>query len=277
MRSRASRAVTTAEPSSSPTSAQRPGKASSWAMRCHCRASTYRHMSRGYQARRARARLSSPGPSWKTVPAVISASRWVGAVEPVRGRDGRARVEPQLAGQPRGHGRDLHPVPGLASGFPGHRERRGVAAEHRRQAPGEHRGDLARAAAAQQDQQPRAPVVVGGALGVVAEHLRARSQQGRGVRQPRERLIQQRAHGLVVERLGQLQARDERAAVMPTILPGLARAVTRISGRPPRATAWPAAARRRLRPRCRTCLLGPAGRAQPCRLPSTVMIHVSLL
>ena len=80
MRSRASRAVTTAEPSSSPTSAQRPGKASSWAMRCHCRASTYRHMSRGYQARRARAWLSSPGPSWKTAPAVISASRWVGTV-----------------------------------------------------------------------------------------------------------------------------------------------------------------------------------------------------
>ena len=45
------------------TPAHRPGKASSCPMRCHWQASRYSQTSRGYHARRARVRVSSPGPS----------------------------------------------------------------------------------------------------------------------------------------------------------------------------------------------------------------------
>ena len=79
IRSRASRAVTTAEPSSSPASAHRPGNASSSAIRLHWQLSTYRHRSAGYQLSAALARVSPPDPSWKTAPAVTSASRCHGA------------------------------------------------------------------------------------------------------------------------------------------------------------------------------------------------------
>src|SRR5260370_18570300 len=89
-----------------------------------------------------------------------------------------------------------------------------MAAEGSRKVPGQHRGDLvaqlSAPAVGHEELQARAPVVVGRALGVEAEHLRTRSQQRRRVLELRERLVQQRAHNLLVERSSQRKARDER-------------------------------------------------------------------
>src|SRR5882724_11481712 len=84
IRSRASRAVTTTEPSSSPASAHLPGNASSSAILLHWQLSTYRHTSRGYQLSAALARVSPPVPSWNTAPPVTSASRCHGATSQSR-------------------------------------------------------------------------------------------------------------------------------------------------------------------------------------------------
>ncbi len=164
-------------------------------------------------------------------------------------------VEPEPAGQPGAETHHLDPVPGPAARVGGQLVRRRVAAEGGREALGQHRGDAggvrAGVAVGQEDLQPRAPVVVGGALGVEAEHLRALPQPRRAVAQAGERLAEQRAHhpGVVLPR--QLETGQERHAQrrprdsgtgcgcpgMPVSLPTTAGTRQRISCRcPPRTT-----------------------------------------
>src|SRR6478735_6761433 len=68
----ASRAANTREPRSSPRSAVRPTKGSSCPSRAQSTATTWRHTSSGYHARRWRMAASSPASSAKTSPAVTS-------------------------------------------------------------------------------------------------------------------------------------------------------------------------------------------------------------
>src|SRR3984885_530367 len=147
--------------------------------------------------------------------------------EPLRGRgqpvpQGEVvpRVEAQQPGQPAAKAGDLDPVPRDAVGFPGDGEPDRVAAELTWQAAGEHGGDERRVAArlaavggadaiAEEHLQPRPPVVVSGALGVVPGDVRSRTDQRRRVLKRGELLREQRADHGTVEVAGKLKAGDE--------------------------------------------------------------------
>jgi hypothetical protein len=133
--------------------------------------------------------------------------------QPVRYGDGVPRVESQLRRQPVAQAGDLHSVPGGAARFPGDGERDRIAAKGRGQSAREHGGDrcgiTGGVAVAEEDLQPRTPVMIGGALAVEAEHLRPRADQRCRVWQPREPLREQRADGRRVELAGKPQAGNE--------------------------------------------------------------------
>src|SRR6266702_3543940 len=213
IRSRASRAVTTTEPSSSPASAHLPGNASSSAILLHWQLSTCRHTSRGYQLSAALARVSPPVPSWNTAPPGDLRQSLPRRGEPVRHRDAAARVEPEPPGQPAAQAEDLHPVPYAAAWVASDAERHRIAAEHLRQPAPEHLvdrpADPLRVLVVQEHQQPRPPVVVGGPLGVEPEHLRPRPDQRRRVPQPWELRLQQRPDNLGKELTRQPHPRHE--------------------------------------------------------------------
>src|SRR6185295_10577491 len=196
IRSRASRAVTTTEPSSSPASAHLPPNASSSAILLHWQLSTYRHASRGYQLSAALARVSPPVPSWKTAPPVTSANRCHGAasqsgtVTPPRGSNPSCPASQPP--RPKISTRCLYAAAWVA----GDAERHRIAAEPLRQPVPEHlvdrHADPFGFFVLQEHQQPRPPVVVGGPLGVEPEHLRPRPDQRRRVPQPRKLRLEQR-------------------------------------------------------------------------------------
>ena len=175
MRSRTSRAATTADPSSSPTSPHRPTNASSWPIRCHWQARTYRQTSSGYQATRCLS-VSNPRSSWKTAPPVNSAKTCVGVASQSRGGGCRGS-KPRM------------PRAQLV-------ERRD---DHLRRVPEERARHLRRADFGQEEENAGRPVVVGGAFGVEAEDLRTGPDQRGAVRlaDRRERPLRRRSGGSV--------------------------------------------------------------------------------
>src|SRR6185437_10907074 len=144
--------------------------------------------------------------------------------EPVRHRDAAARVEPELPGQPAAQAEDLHPVPYAAAWVAGDAERHRIAAEHLRQPAPEHLVDRhpepVGFVVLQEHQQPRPPVVVGGALGVEPEHLRPRPDQRRRVPQPRKLRLKQRPDNLRKELTRQPYPRHEPTHPADTALSG---------------------------------------------------------
>ena len=106
----ASRAAMTREPRSSPRSAVRPTKGSSWPRRAQSTATTWRQRSSGYHSSRRRMPVSSPAPSAKTSPDGDLEDGLAGEREPVVDAEAARRVEAEarhgeLAGR-----LDLHPV-----------------------------------------------------------------------------------------------------------------------------------------------------------------------
>ena len=202
MTSRTSRAATTREPSSSPTSAVRPTNGSSWSSRRHWHASSQSHTSSGYHASAARTAASSP-------PLVVEdgARRHLEQpllrrAEPVPRGDASARIEADPLREPRAELGDLDVV------------RDGTASQPKR--VGQPRNSSGRPASiasrtgvdvagVDEHLQPRPPAVVGRALGVEAEHLGAGADQRRGM----SPAFEQRRDDLFVVRPRELEARDE--------------------------------------------------------------------
>lgn len=126
-----------------------------------------------------------------------------GGAEPVGGGDRAGRVEAERVGEPRGDVGDLDAVVDGAvggahgadvAGLAGGREVCGPAVEGLREVFGEDVSDTARVArdvlGAQEDLEARAPFVVGGARGVVAEDFGAGADARGGVRDPGGGLLQ---------------------------------------------------------------------------------------
>jgi hypothetical protein len=131
-------------------------------------------------------------------------------------------VEAELPGQPAAQAEDLNPVPLPAVRIAGDREPHRISTERRRQPPRHHLtrilGERPGVLVVQEQQQPRSPVVVGGAPGVEAEHLRAGPEQRGRVPQPGKGLVEHRAHRLGVELARQPQPGHE-PVLHPAMLP----------------------------------------------------------
>lgn len=144
-----------------------------------------------------------------------------GQCEPICGAQAGARVDAESLVEPAVEGRDPDPVPDRAVGG-GHAaevvaldelEVRGPAVEGAGEAFGEatvELGDAAGVGGGEEDLEARAPLVVGGAGSVEAEHLGAGSDACGGVPDVGE----ERADGLGVEGARELETGNEHAGIV---------------------------------------------------------------